>query len=167
MVKLKKSTKSLHPTPYHSGVLRVCNWKAQHPGWLRDQKGPCLLGLKHFPFFLGLFLAKTREEISFWHMHDQISKKHCKFLQIEVKAGLGTPFFSVLFCAVCYVLFRSKKECSVLFFSFLEFLAIFPFFSKERKRMQRTLHSFEKNGKERKECSVLLRKRMQRTERSF
>ena len=58
-----------------------------------------------------------------------------------------------------------------------------PFFLKERKRTERTERSFVKNGKERKERSVLLkrtekngknvpffrkeRKRTERTERSF
>ena len=54
---------------------------------------------------------------------------------------------------------RSKQELSVLFRSFLEFLATdetqknVPFFSKERKRLQRMQSSFAKNGKECKERS--------------
>ena len=62
--------------------------------------------------------------------------------------GLGTTFFSVLFLAVRYVLFRSKKKnvpfFSILFSSFLRLmkpkrtLGSFPFFSKEQKRTQRT-----------------------------
>ena len=31
-----------------------------------------------------------------------------------------------------------------------------PFFYKERKRTQKTFYSFIKNGKERKDCSILL-----------
>ena len=61
------------------------------------------------------------------------------------QAGLGTPFFSVW-----YVTFFSflKKEHSVLFRSFLEFLATYEtqknvtFFYKERKKMQKTFCSF-------------------------
>ena len=61
---------------------------------------------------------------------------------------------SVLFRSVCYVIFRSKKERSVLIHSFLEFLATYEtqknilFFSKELKRTQRTQRSFAKNRKE-------------------
>ena len=58
---------------------------------------------------------------------------------------------SVLFRSVRYGRFRSKKELSVLFHSFLEFLAAYetqknaknvPFFLKEGKRTQRTFRSF-------------------------
>ena len=51
--------------------------------------------------------------------------------------GLGTPFFSVRYVAFFSIL---KKERSILFHSFLEFLATYetqknvPFFCKERKR---------------------------------
>ena len=43
------------------------------------------------------------------------------------------------------------------------------FYYKERKRMQRTPHSFIKNAKERKECRVLLKRTQKnaRTLRSF
>ena len=63
-------------------------------------------------------------------------------------AGLGTPFFSVRYVTFFSIL---KKERSVLFRSFLEFLATYetqknaknaknaPFFCKEWKRM---FHSF-------------------------
>ena len=57
-------------------------------------------------------------------------------------AGLGTPFFSVRYVTFFSVL---KKEHSVLFHSFLKFLATnetqknIPFFLKERNR---TFHSF-------------------------
>ena len=61
------------------------------------------------------------------------------------QSGLGTLFFSVRCVTFFSVL---KKECSVLFHYFLEFLATYetqknvPFFSKERKRTQRTFPSF-------------------------
>ena len=58
------------------------------------------------------------------------------------------PFFSLQYVTFFSVL---KKERSVLFRSFLEFLATYetqknaknaPFFLKERKKTQRTFHSF-------------------------
>ena len=76
------------------------------------------------------------------------------------------PFFSVRSVTFFSVL---KRVCYVLFRSCLEFLATYetqknvPFFSKERKRTQRMLRSLQKNGKERKERSILL----QSTERTF
>ena len=60
--------------------------------------------------------------------------------------------------------FRSFKEDNILFRSFSEFLAPYetqkddPFFSKERKRAQWTQRSFLKNGKEHKECNILLQR---------
>ena len=67
--------------------------------------------------------------------------------------------YRVLFRSVRSILFRSFKERSVLFRFFFEFLATYetqknvPFFSVlffciERKRTQRTQHSFVKNVKE-------------------
>ena len=97
-----------------------------------------------------------------------------KNLHIGMIARLGTPFFSGRYVTFFSVL---KKECSVLFRSFLEFLATYEtqknvtFFSvlfssfwrlMRPKRTQRTLRSFAKNRKERKDHSVLL----QRTEKN-
>ena len=79
-------------------------------------------------------------------------------------SGLGTPFFSVRYITFFSIL---KKECSVLFHSFLEFLATYEtqknpknttFFCKERKRTQRTECSFAKNIKERKNVSFFCKR---------
>ena len=58
---------------------------------------------------------------------------------------MGTPFFSVLYVTFFYVL---KKERYVLL--------------QTTENNERTLRSFAMNGKERKECSILL----QRTEKN-
>ena len=99
-----------------------------------------------------------------------------KFILIRIPIYKGDVFLClgpVLGRVGRFILFRSIqsvlfKERSVLFRSFFEFLATYetqknvPFFSKEWKRMQRMLRSFAKNGKERKERSVLF----QRTEKN-
>jgi len=60
--------------------------------------------------------------------------------------------------------FKVKKRTHCSFTFFFEFLATYEtqkndaFFSKERKRMQRVLRSFQKNVKERKERCVLLQR---------
>ena len=86
-------------------------------------------------------------------------KAHCFLIERRDKtAGLGTVFFSVR-----YVLFFS-----VLFSNFWRLMRpkrtfhSFPFFSKEQKRMQRMQRSFAKNGKEHKECNVLLQRTRER-----
>ena len=80
------------------------------------------------------------------------------------QTGLGTPFFSVRYITFFSIL---KKECSVLFHSFLEFLATYEtqknpkntmFFCKERKRTQRTECSFAKNIKELKNVSFFCKR---------
>ena len=77
-----------------------------------------------------------------------------KFEKLTILAGLGTPFFSVRYVTFFSVL---KKERSVLFRSFLEFLVTY----ETQKNV--LFRSFLKNGKERKELNVLL----QRTEKNM
>ena len=71
-----------------------------------------------------------------------ISSKRYYYLDTicDSNPGLGTPFFSVLFRAVRYVLFRS----------FLEFLAPYetPKECKERKECNVLLQRMEKNAKD-------------------
>ena len=88
----------------------------------------------------------------------------------EDNSGLGTPFFSVQNVLFFFVL---KRERYVLFCSFLKFLETYetqknvPFFSKERKRMEKTysnvlLQRTEKNGKN---ASFFLKERKRTRER--
>ena len=90
------------------------------------------------------FLGTNGLKTTFW-VFKSSSSLILKVLQTHLKSGLGTLFFSVR-----YITFFSflKKERSLLFRCFLEFLATYetqknvPFFSKERKRTQRTFCSF-------------------------
>ena len=95
--------------------------------------------------------------------------QHAKFHY--QKSGLGTPFFSVRYVTFFSVL---KKERSVLFCSFLEFLATYDTQKnaknsterkerKERKRTQRTQHSFAKNGKELENVSFFCKRTRERS----
>ena len=67
-------------------------------------------------------------------------------------AGLGTPLFSVR-----YITFFSIKKKNVTFFCIL-FSKNVTFFCKERKRTERTLCSFAKNGKERENVQFFCKK---------
>ena len=58
-----------------------------------------------------------------------------------------------------FIFIKNVKECkdrSVILQKTEKNAKIVPFFNKERKRTQRSFHSLEKNGKEHKDCSVLL-----------
>ena len=71
-----------------------------------------------------------------------IEKRNRKFFYNIIKRTLHS--FTFFFCEICNfcMTYETKKKV--------------PFFYKERKRTQRSEHSFIKNGKERKDRSVLL-----------
>ena len=127
---------------------------------------------------------KRRFPSLFWRLYNIVTMKlvaslgHFQRCQIwnreycllnHFNPGLGTTFFPIQNVPFFPALIKNVLFFPVLFFEFLatyetqKNVPFFPFFSKERKRTQRTERSFAKNGKECENVSFFCKRTRERS----